>query len=105
MAKRKRPKYGNPARQADSAQELTRVQFLTPDEAGQVLDAPSGINQLARRSCDECGSPVEWLTGTEAQERGLDLAGGLEFLGLSDLPGKDVWSCTNCDNFGDHGPS
>jgi hypothetical protein len=48
---------------------------------------------------------VECLTGTEAQERGLDLDGGLEFFGLSDLPGKDVWRCTNCDNFGIMGPA
>ena len=69
------------------------------------FDVPTDFNQMARKSCSECGAPVEWVTGAEAESRGHDLTGGLEFLGLDSVPGKDIWVCTKCDNFGIMGPT
>jgi hypothetical protein len=106
MTKRKRPRYGNPARQSQAnAKDVPDIRLISPDELRASLGAPNGLNRLARSSCDECGAPVEWVTGVEAEERGVDLAGGMEFLGVTDIPGKDVWLCTNCDNFGIMGPA
>lgn len=71
------------------------------------LGAPGGLagfNQMARTSCSECGAGIEWLTGAEATQRGIDLDGALEFMGVSEVTGRDVWVCTRCDNFGVMGP-
>lgn len=63
------------------------------------------FNQMARQSCDNCGSQVEWLTGPEAEKRGIALGGAMQFLGVDAVPGRDVWACTNCDNYGVMGPA
>lgn len=86
------------------AGEITGLEFGRVDPAGHAVTL-GGFNQMARSNCDECGAPVEWLTGAEAEARGVDLSGGMEFLGVDEIPGKDVWACTRCDNFGIMGPA
>lgn len=110
MTKRKRPRYGTPSRQAEEdarrgySRPVSQVRYLSPDQLAS-FDGDAGFNQLARPHCDECGSPVEWLTGEQATARGIDLAGALEFLGVDAIPGPGVWACTSCDKFGVMGPS
>ena len=78
MTKRKRPRYGNPSRQAEEdarrgySRPVSQVRYLSPDQLAS-FDGDAGFNQLARPHCDECGSPVEWLTGEQATARGMGL--------------------------------
>lgn len=106
MTKRKRPRYGNPARQAQvNANPLTSIRPVLPSDLNAALGSSDGFNRIVRTNCDECGAPVEWITGAEAEKRGIDLAGGMEFLGVTDIPGNDVWLCTSCDSDGIMGPA
>jgi hypothetical protein len=79
---------------------MVRMRSVSLGDDGATFGAPDDFNRLARPTCDECGSSVEWMTGAEAEARGVDLAGGMEFLGVTDIPGEDVWLCTKCDNYG-----
>lgn len=74
--------------------------IIGSDSAG-----PVGFNQMARKSCSECGASVEWINGDEASQRGIDLEDAMQFLGLASVPGRDVWACTRCDNYGLMGPT
>lgn len=108
MVKKKRPRYGNPARQAEengrrdrADKALTSVRFLTPEDLDELSgDLAGGFNRLARPSCSDCGGPVEWLTGHEAATKGIDLSEAMEWLGVSEVPGREVWRCTQCGHFG-----
>lgn len=110
MAKRKRPRYGNPARQADvdatSAgrdREMLQATPAGPYDGG--LTNSEEFNRAARRACGECGAPVTWMNAAAARGRGVDLTEALRLLGVDDIAGDDVWVCTSCSNFGVMGPS
>ncbi len=64
---------------------------------------PLPFAHIARTQCDNCGSPVEWITPAEAQSRGIDLAPALTFLGVDST--NEIWACTHCDNYGAMGPT
>ena len=110
MTKRKRPRYGNPSRQAEenlrrgSSRPGADFRFLHPDEVSSLAGG-AGFNQLARPNCSECGAPVEWLTGDQAAAKGIDLAEALQFLGVDGISEPDVWRCTSCGEYGVMGPT
>lgn len=58
----------------------------------QSFAAGGGFNRLARSSCSECGSPVEWVDEAEARRRGFDVDQAKQFVGASTL---EVWFCTS----------
>lgn len=62
------------------------------------------FNQMARKSCSECGAAVRWVDAAAAERHGMDVEKALGFLGAS---GDQVewWVCTACDNAGVMGPA
>lgn len=60
---------------------------------------PKAFNQMARRQCSVCGSPVQWLSPQErlAPEVATVLAEAVEALGTPDM---DVWRCGTCREMG-----
>lgn len=64
---------------------------------GMAAPTAAEFNRMARRSCSECGSPVEWVDEDQARARGIDATGAHEVIGAGAL---EFWCCTSCDQHG-----
>lgn len=83
---------------------------LKPLHGGRTAQASpqaavSAFNQLARKSCSECGAPVRWVDAATAEERGMKVTEALGFLGVASVDQVECWVCTACDNAGVMGPA
>lgn len=91
MTRNRKQKHAARTRSASAAQPYTA--------ARRHIAEPTGFNRLARRSCSQCGAPVEWVDAATALERAPRLGEAVEQLGG---PGAALqfWLCTSCGESG-----